>query len=93
MTSRPAFASFSASKIMVERMEGPRRGGGGLLQSAALLRRDRGHAVRKGRREPLDYLDALRTYIATKNEYFDDLTNYWTAVFQLEAAVSRDLRR
>ncbi len=32
----------------------------------------------------------FRTYIATKNEYFNDLSNYWTAVFQLEAAVSRD---
>jgi cobalt-zinc-cadmium efflux system outer membrane protein len=39
-----------------------------------------------------DYLDALRTYIATKLEYFGDLTTYWTAVYELEQAVGVDLR-
>jgi cobalt-zinc-cadmium efflux system outer membrane protein len=40
-----------------------------------------------------DYLIALQTYIATKVEYFGDLTNYWTAVYQLEAAVAMELHR
>jgi hypothetical protein len=31
---------------------------------------------------------ALQTYIATKVEYFGDLTNYWTAVYQLEEAAA-----
>jgi cobalt-zinc-cadmium efflux system outer membrane protein len=40
-----------------------------------------------------DYLIALQTYIATKVEYFGDLTNYWTAVYQLEEAVAAELHR
>jgi cobalt-zinc-cadmium efflux system outer membrane protein len=85
-------AAFLASKKLVERMEGPRREGGGLLQSArgafeaVALQYDRGAA------SLTDYLDALRTYIATKTEYFGDLTNYWTAVYQIEEAVAKDLR-
>jgi len=87
-----AHAAFLAAQRLVERMEGPRRDGGGLLASA------RGAFVAieaqydKGAASLTDYLDALRTYIATKNEYFGDLTAYWTAVFQLEAAVGKDLR-
>ena len=40
-----------------------------------------------------DYLIALQTYIATKVEYYGDLTNYWTAVYQLEQAVGMELRK
>jgi cobalt-zinc-cadmium efflux system outer membrane protein len=40
----------------------------------------------------MDYLDAQRTYIATNVEYLQDLTNYWTAVFQVEQAVGTELR-
>ena len=39
-----------------------------------------------------DYLDAYRTYIATQVEEYGDLTNYWTAVFQLEEATGMELR-
>jgi cobalt-zinc-cadmium efflux system outer membrane protein len=87
-----AYAAFVAARRLVERMEGPRREGGGLLTSA------RGAFIAveaqydKGAARLTDYLDALRTYIATKNEYFGDLTDYWLAIFQLEAAVGRDLR-
>jgi outer membrane protein, heavy metal efflux system len=87
-----AFAAYGASKKLVERMEGGRRANGGLLESAkgafeiAALQYDRGAA------SLTEYLDALRTYTATKNEYFGDLASYWTSVFQLEAAVGRDLR-
>ena len=41
----------------------------------------------------MDFLDAQRTYIATNVEYLQDLTNYWTAVFQLEQAVGMELRQ
>jgi cobalt-zinc-cadmium efflux system outer membrane protein len=87
-----AHAALRAARRLVERMEGPRRDGGGLLASA------RGAFVTieaqydKGAANLTDYLDALRTYIATKNEYFGDLTGYWNAIFELEAAVGRDLR-
>ena len=43
-------------------------------------------------RNLIDYLDAQRTYIAVNEEYIQDLTNYWTAVFQLEEAVGMELR-
>jgi cobalt-zinc-cadmium efflux system outer membrane protein len=46
----------------------------------------------KGAASLSDFLLALQTYIATKVEYFGDLTNYWTAVFQLEEAVGTNLR-
>ena len=39
------------------------------------------------------FLDAQRTYIATNVEYIQDLTSYWTAVFQLEQAVGMELRQ
>jgi cobalt-zinc-cadmium efflux system outer membrane protein len=87
-----AFAAFAATKKLVERMEGARRDRGGLLQSARGAFEIVATQYEKGAASLTDYLDALRTYIATKNEYFDALMNYWTAVFQLEAAVARDLR-
>jgi cobalt-zinc-cadmium efflux system outer membrane protein len=40
-----------------------------------------------------DFLLALQTYIATKVEYYGDLTSYWTAVYQLEEAIGTELRR
>jgi cobalt-zinc-cadmium efflux system outer membrane protein len=41
----------------------------------------------------MDFLDAQRTYIATNIEYLQDLSNYWTAVFQMEQAVGMELHR
>ena len=38
-------------------------------------------------------MDQLQTYIATRVEYFGDLTNYWTAVYQLEEAAATELHR
>jgi cobalt-zinc-cadmium efflux system outer membrane protein len=87
-----AFAAFTAAKRRLERMEGPRRDGGGLLQSARGAFEIVGIQYEKGAASLTDYLDALRTYIATKNEYYGDQVAYWTAVYQLEAAVGRDLR-
>jgi cobalt-zinc-cadmium efflux system outer membrane protein len=86
------YAAFLSTKKLVERMEGARRDGGGLLQSARGAFEIIATQYDKGAASLTDYLDALRTYIATKNEYFGNLANYWTAVFQLEAAVSKDLR-
>jgi cobalt-zinc-cadmium efflux system outer membrane protein len=86
------FAAVDASKKLVERMEGWRRSNGGLLESAKGAFDIAAAQYDKGAVSLTDYLDALRTYIATKNEYFGDLAAYWTSVFQLEAAVGRDLR-
>jgi cobalt-zinc-cadmium efflux system outer membrane protein len=87
-----AVAAFVAARKLVERMEGPRRDGGGLLQSARGAFEIVATQYEKGGASLTDYLDALRTYIATRNEYLGDLANYWTAVYQVEAAVAKDLR-
>jgi cobalt-zinc-cadmium efflux system outer membrane protein len=87
-----AFAAFTAAKKRIERMEGPRRDGGGLLQSARGAYEIVGIQYEKGAASLTDYLDALRTYIATKNEYLGDEAAYWTAVYQLEGAVGKELR-
>jgi cobalt-zinc-cadmium efflux system outer membrane protein len=87
-----AFAAFAAGRKLVERMEGPRREGGGLLAAARGAFELVGIQYDKGAASLTDYLDALRTYIATKTEYFAALATYRTAVFQLEAAVARELR-
>ena len=85
-------AALDGSKKLVERMEGPRRPGGGLLESAKGAFDIAAAQYDKGVASLTDYLDALRTYIATKNEYFGDLATYWTSVYQLEAAVATELR-
>jgi cobalt-zinc-cadmium efflux system outer membrane protein len=87
-----AFAAFVAAKRLAERMEGPRRDGGGLLKSARGAFELVAIQYDKGAASLTDYLDAFRTYVATRTEYYGDLTNYWTAVYQLEAAVAMELR-
>ena len=84
-------SSFVAARKLVERMEGPRRDDGGLLESAKGAFEATATQYEKGAASLTDYLDALRTYIATKIEYFGDLTNYWTSVYLLEQAVATDL--
>ncbi len=85
------YAALDASMKLVERMEGPRRADGGLLESAKGAFEIAAAQYDKGVASLTDYLDALRTYIATKNEYIGDLASYWTSVFQLEAATGREL--
>jgi len=87
-----ALAGYVATRRLVERMEGPRRDDGGLLLSAKSAFEIVAVQYDKGAASLTDYLDALRTYIATKTEYFGDLASYWTAVFQLEEAVAKELR-
>ena len=47
----------------------------------------------KGAASLSDFLLALQTYIATKVEYFGDLTTYWTAVYQLDEATGAEVHR
>jgi cobalt-zinc-cadmium efflux system outer membrane protein len=44
-------------------------------------------AYRRGGASLIDFLDAERTYRETSLEHLRSLGNYWTAVYQLEAAV------
>ena len=48
-------------------------------------------AYRRGGVSLLDFLDAQRTYRETALEHLRALGNYWTAVYQLEAAVGGSL--
>jgi cobalt-zinc-cadmium efflux system outer membrane protein len=81
-----AHGNFAASRELVERMEGR------LLERARRARDLVSLQYQKGAASLLEYLDAQRTFIATNQEYLQDLANYWTAVYQLEAAVGADLR-
>jgi cobalt-zinc-cadmium efflux system outer membrane protein len=85
-------AAFVGARKLVERMEGPIRDEGGLLESAIGALNSTALQYDKGLANLTDYLDALRSYIATKNEYIGDLNNYWTAVYQVEQAVGVELR-
>jgi cobalt-zinc-cadmium efflux system outer membrane protein len=80
------YANFVGAQKLVLRMES-----GGLLKSAKTARDITRLQYEKGAANLTDFLDAQRTYIATNVEYFGDLTNYWTAVFQLEQAVGTEL--
>jgi hypothetical protein len=39
----------------------------------------------------LEFLDSQRTTVATQVEYIPDLTAYWNAVLQIEAATALEL--
>jgi cobalt-zinc-cadmium efflux system outer membrane protein len=81
-----AHAAYSSSRRMVERMEAR------LLDRARTARDLVQIQYRKGAASLLDYLDAERTYISTQVEYLNDLTAFWTAVFQMEQATGTSLR-
>jgi outer membrane protein, heavy metal efflux system len=81
-----AYNAFVSSRKLVERME--RR----LLDRSKRARDLVSLQYQKGAASLLEYLDAQRTFIANNVEYLQDLTNYWTAVYQLEAAIGVDLR-
>ena len=76
-----AYAAFKANRELVERMEST------LLGRAKTARDILEKQYRAGNATLMDFLDAERTYIATNLEYLTDLTQYWTALFQLEQAV------
>jgi outer membrane protein, heavy metal efflux system len=80
-----AMAGFESWRTLVERMEQQLRPSAERAFSIIRLQYDKGAATL------MDFLDAQRTYIATNVEYLQDLTNYWTAVFQLEQAIGTEL--
>jgi cobalt-zinc-cadmium efflux system outer membrane protein len=84
---RTAFAAFVTAQRLVDRMEGK-----GLLESAKTARDVTEVQFKAGSGSLIDFLDAQRTFIATKIEYLQDLTNYWTAIYQLEQAVGMEFQ-
>jgi cobalt-zinc-cadmium efflux system outer membrane protein len=77
-----AFAGYQTSQRQVQRMEGR------LLDRARRARELVELQYQKGAASLLEFLDAQRTYVATKGEYLQDLTAYWDAIFQIEAATA-----
>lgn len=83
---RSAWASFAASRELVERMEST------LLDRAKTARDIVDLQYKAGATTLMDFLDAERTFIATNLDYLQHLAEYWTAVFLLEQAVGTELR-
>jgi outer membrane protein, heavy metal efflux system len=90
-----AYAAFEAGRQLVGRMEKgePEQKVRSILESAKVALDITRLQYEKGAASLTDYLLALQTYIATKVEYYGDLTSYWTAVFQLEEATATGLRQ
>jgi cobalt-zinc-cadmium efflux system outer membrane protein len=90
-----AYAAFVASQKLVNRMEKgePDAKVRSILESAKVALDITRLQWERGAASLTDFLLALQTYIATKVEYYGDLTNYWTAVYQLEEAVATELHR
>jgi cobalt-zinc-cadmium efflux system outer membrane protein len=80
-----AFAAYQTTGRLVGRMEGR------LLERAGRARQLVELQYQKGAASLLEFLDAQRTYVATKLEYIQDLNAYWDAVFQIEAAIATEL--
>jgi len=80
-----AFASYQSAASRVQRMES------GLLERARRARDLVEYQYKKGAASLLELLDAQRTFVATNAEYFQDVSDYWTALYQLEEAVGQEL--
>jgi cobalt-zinc-cadmium efflux system outer membrane protein len=82
-----AYNNYVTTRRLMERYEAQ------YLERARLARDITRTKYELGNSPLMDYLDAQRTFIATNIDYLQTLTNYWTAVFQLEQAVGMELRR
>jgi cobalt-zinc-cadmium efflux system outer membrane protein len=90
-----AYAAFRGAQKLINRMERgePDSKVRPILESAKAALDITRLQYEKGAASLSDFLLALQTYIATRVEYFGDLANYWTAVYQLEAAAAIELHR
>jgi len=90
-----AYAAFRGAQKLVIRMEHGEPDGKvrSILESAKVALDITRLQYEKGAASLSDFLLALQTYIATKVEYFGDLTTYWTAVYQLEEATGTEVHR
>lgn len=64
---------------------------GGLLEKSAGALATARYAYRQGAISLLEYLEAIRTYIDTKNDYVTAAHDYWVSVAALSAAVGREI--
>jgi cobalt-zinc-cadmium efflux system outer membrane protein len=79
------YAEVLAHRRVVERMERS------LLDRARVARDITELQYRAGAATLIDYLDAQRAYAETTGAHVDALVSYWSAIFQLEAAVGEEL--
>ena len=79
-------AAWQAGRKLVERMQGQLLGRARRARDLVQVQHE------KGASSLLELLDAQRTYLAVHAESMQDLSLYWTALAQLEAAVGRELR-
>jgi cobalt-zinc-cadmium efflux system outer membrane protein len=80
-----AFAAYQSAAARVQRMES--RG----LDRARRARDLVEYQYKRGAASLLELLDAQRTFVATNAEYYQDMSDYWTAFYQLEEAVGVEL--
>ncbi len=80
-----AWGQVTATRALVERMQK------GLLDRAKTARDLVQVQYEKGGASLLDFLNAQRTYTATRTEFAGDLANYWIAVAQLEQATAKEM--
>ena len=76
-----SYALFVSAQKIADRARGA------LLERAQRARDITEIQFRAGSLPLIDYLDAQRAFVQTNGAYLAALVNYWTAVFQLEAAV------
>ena len=81
-----AWATWTSARDRLQRMESL------ILDRAKRARDIVDLQFRGGTATLMDFLDAERTYIATNEEYLQDLANYWSALFALEQAVGTELK-
>lgn len=82
-----AWAGYRSARTRLERMHGS------LLDRARRTRDLVEIQYKKGAASLLELLDAERQLVSVNLQYVQDLSDYWTAIFQLEGAVGTEVRR
>jgi cobalt-zinc-cadmium efflux system outer membrane protein len=82
-----AFAAYESAHARVDRMQSR------LLPQAARARDLVKLQYERGAASLFEFLDAQRTYLATQNEFLQNLSDDWTAVFQMEQASGMELHQ
>ena len=79
-----ATAVLASSRARLRRMDAD------LMPAAARAFELVSFQYEKGAATLLDVLDAQRTLVTVKTEYFQDLNDYWTARFQMDQALGKE---
>ena len=81
------WAAFESGRVRLAHMEDRLLGQAKKTYDAVQFQYSRGAT------SLLDVLDAQRTWIATRNEYVQNLNDYWNGLFTLEQAVGKEFSR